>query len=65
MSSLKTKHLDSFIVEAVARECDAHTKIVVVSVVSGGENRGHKRRTSYGRISIINRVPLDHRYQTT
>ena len=53
MSSLKTKHLDSFIVEAVARECDAHTKIVVVSVVSGGENRGHKSCMLYGWISIL------------
>jgi hypothetical protein len=49
MSSLKTKHLDSFIVEAVARECDAHTKIVVVSVVSGG----HKSCMLYGWISIL------------
>ena len=37
----------------------------VVSEVSGGEYGGHKSRTSYGRISIINRDPLDHRYQTT
>ena len=36
----------------------------VVSVVSGGENGGHEMRTSYGRIFIQNRDPLDHRYQT-
>ena len=33
-------------------------KSVVVSVVSGGENGGHERRTSHERISIKNRVRL-------
>ena len=36
----------------------------VVSVVSGGENGGQEGRTTYGRIFILNRDPLDHRYQT-
>jgi hypothetical protein len=36
----------------------------IVSVMSGGENGGQESRTSYGRISIIKQVPLDHRYQS-
>ena len=42
--------------------CD--TAYDVVSVVSGGESGGQESRTLYGRISILNQDPLDHRYQT-
>jgi hypothetical protein len=32
--------------------------VIFVSVKSGGENRGHESRTSHGRISMKNWVPL-------